>query len=69
MRFNRSKNKRFQVSTKRQGIGVLSPFQQLVSPFIATVVPAAGATAIAIYGSYGEDLRQLYNSIVGRLVY
>ena len=55
-------------ATRRQGIGVLSPLQQLVSPLVATVVPAAGAAGIAIYGRYGNDLRRLYNSIFGTYV-
>ena len=52
-------------ATRRQGIGVLAPLQQLVSPLALTVLPAAGAAGIAIYGRYGNDLRRLYNSIFG----
>ena len=43
--------------------GILTPLSLLFSPYIAAGLPAAGATAIAIYGSYGDELRRLYNSL------
>ena len=47
-------------ASERQGIVGL---QLLLSPYLAAGLPAAGAAAIAIYGSYGDQLRHLYNSI------
>ena len=43
--------------------GILTPLSLLISPYVAAGLPAAGATAIAIYGSYGDELRRLYNSL------
>ena len=54
-------NRRSQAS-ERQG-GALLPLQLLLSPYVAAGIPAAGATAIAVYGSYGDDIRRLYNSL------
>ena len=42
---------------------ILTPLSLLFSPYVAAGLPAAGATAIAIYGSYGDELRRLYNSL------
>ena len=42
--------------------------QLLLSPYLAAGLPAAGAAAIVLYGSYGEDLRYLYNSLFRKCV-
>ena len=39
----------------------------LGAPFVAAALPAAAAAAIGIYGTYQEDIRQLYNSLFGKI--
>ena len=39
------------------------PLNFLFSPVVAAAVPAAGAAAIAAYGSYGDEILRLYNSL------
>ena len=52
-------------ATERQG--VILPLQLLLSPYLAAGIPAVGAAAIGVYGSYGNEIRTLYNSIFGEL--
>ena len=35
-------------------------------PFIAAALPAAGAAAIGIYGSYGDEITSLFNSFFSK---
>ena len=49
-------------ASERQGI---VPLNFLLSPVMAAAVPAAGAAAIAAYGSYGDEILRLYNSLFG----
>ena len=38
-------------------------------PFIAAALPAAGAAAIGIYGSYGDEITSLFNSFFSKSSY
>ena len=51
-------------ASERQGV---VPLQLLFSPYLAAGLPAVGAASIAIYGSYGDEIRRLYNSIFRKL--
>ena len=53
-------------ASERQGIVGL---QLLLSPYLAAGLPAAGAAAIAIYGSYGYELKWLYNSFFRKFMF
>ena len=38
-------------------------------PFMAAALPAAGAAAIGIYGSYGDEIATLYNSFFSKCIW
>ena len=44
--------------------GIILP--ALGVPFIAAALPAAGAAAIGIYGTYGDDIASLFNSFFSK---
>ena len=58
--------KRVTEASERQAMVGL---QLLLSPYLTTGLPAAGAAAIAIYGTYGHELKWLYNSIFRKFIF
>ena len=38
----------------------------LGAPFIAAALPAAGVAAVGIYGAYGDDIAELFNSFLSK---
>ena len=44
--------------------GVVLPI--LGVPFIAAALPAAGAAALGIYGTYGDEITSLFNSFFSK---
>ena len=40
----------------------------LGAPFIAAALPAAGAAAVGIYGAYGDEIANLFNSFLSKFI-
>ena len=52
-----------QLPQERQGIVL----PVLGAPFLAAALPAAGAAAVGIYGTYGDEIEGLVSSLLGKL--
>ena len=60
-------------SLRRAGIKQLPQERQAIvlpvlgAPFLAAALPAAGAAAVGIYGTYGDEIERLVSSLLGKL--